>query len=137
MQSSGAEGQGHQTRRVFAHGSVLVFLRGPGAEFALPFTEAVFAGPAKGKAAATGLSASFGERGRLACRFRRRAEKLFGCVARDAQRSTRDACAPRKRIIASSNRDPGASARALATPDQFARLGNNRAPVVRPPLKPS
>jgi len=111
---------------------ILVLMRGPGAEFELPFAEAVFAGPAKKESRNYWISregaidvlvpdvSSFGEK-----------HKVTG-------EQGWEEVPPGSALEGLLLPQPTGKAYRLlkivtqpATPDQLARLGNDRAPVVR------
>ncbi len=115
-------------------GKATVLLKGPGGEFELPFTDAIFGGPAKresrgyrkGKEGAEDVLvpnvSKFGEK-----------NKTTGEQGYEAL--------PPGSLLQGLllPQPPGKDYRLLkivtqpATPEQFARLGNDRAPVVIPP----
>ena len=118
-------------------GRTTVLMRGPQGEFELPFTEAVFGGPAKRESrgywkAKEGAEdvivpnvSKFGEKNKTT------GEQGYEDVPPGS--SLEGLLLPQP---------PGKSYRLLkivtqpATPDQIARLGNDRAPVVLPPKPP-
>jgi hypothetical protein len=111
---------------------VTVLLRGPGAEFDLPFDDAVFAGPAKSESRNYWIK----REGAV--------DVIVPDVTRFGEKNKTTGEQGWEDIPLASTLDglllpqpPGKDYRLLkivtqpATPDQIARLGNDRAPVVR------
>ena len=110
---------------------VTVLMRGPGAEFELPFTEAVFAGPAKRESRSYWMQ-------------RERAEEVivpevtrFGERNRTTNEQSWEDVPPGSALEGLLLPQPPGKSYCLlkvvtqpATPDQLARLGNDRSPVV-------
>lgn len=114
-----------------------VLLRGPGAEFELPFDDAVFGGPAKGENKSFWIKREGAEEVRVPdiSRFGEKNKATGEQGWQDvAPGSTLDGLL--------LPQPPGKDYRLLkivtqpATPGQIARLGNDRAPVVREPDTP-
>ena len=113
---------------------VVVLLKGPGATFALPFEDAVFAGPAKRESRGYWITREGAE------------EVVVPEITRFGERNKTTDEQGWEDLPAGSTLEglllpqpPGKDYRLLkivtqpATADQFARLGNDRAPVVRLP----
>ncbi len=109
-----------------------VLLRGPNGEFELPFNEAIFGGPAKNESRSYWIKREGAE------------EVLVPDVLRFGEKNKSTGEQGWEDLPPNSAleglllpRPPGKDYRLLkivtqpATPDQFARLGNDRAPVVR------
>jgi hypothetical protein len=115
-------------------GSVTVLMKGPGGEFELPFNEAIFGGPAKKESRGYWIQRE-GAKDVIVPDVTRFGEKN---KATDEQgwEDLPPGSALEGLLLP---QPPGKDYRLLkivtqpATPDQLARLGNDRAPVVRPP----
>ena len=115
-------------------GRTTVLMRGPQGEFEIPFDEAVFGGPAKRES-------------RGYWKAKERAEEVIvPNVSRFGEKNKTTGEQSHEDIPPGSSLEglllpqpPGKQYRLLkivtqpATPDQIARLGNDRAPVVHPP----
>ncbi len=113
---------------------VIVLLKGPGAEFELPFTGAVFAGPAKRESRGYWIQHE-GAEDVIVPEVNR-----FGEKNKTTEEQGWEDVPPGSSLEGLLLPQPaGKNYRLLkivtqpATPDQLARLGNDRAPVVRPP----
>ena len=119
-------------------GRATVLLRGPGGEFELPFTEAIFGGPARRESRKYWIKREAAD------------EVIVPNVSRFGEKSKVTGEQGWEDVTPGSSLEglllpqpPGKSYRLLkivtqrATPDQFARLGNDRAPVVQPPIQRS
>ena len=115
-------------------GKLMVKMRGPGGEYELPFTEAVFGGPARQESRGYWIKREGAE------------DVLIPGVSRYGEKDKRTGAQNYEDIPAGSALEglllpqpPGKTYRLLkvltqpATPEQFARMGNDRAPVVAPP----
>jgi hypothetical protein len=115
-------------------GKMTVLLRGPGGEFDLPFDEAVFGGPARVESRKYWIHREGAE------------EVIVPNVTRFGEKNKTTHTQGYEDVPAGSTLDglllptpPGKDYRLLkiltqqATPDQLARLGNDRAPIVRKP----
>jgi len=108
-----------------------VLLRGPGGEFELPFTEAVFGGPAKSESRSYWIKRE-GAEDVLVPKVSRYGEKNKST----GEQGWEDL--PQESVLEGLllPQPPGKSYRLLkivtqpATPEQIARLGNDRAPIV-------
>ena len=114
-------------------GSATVLMRGPGGEFELPFTEAIFGGPAKRESRKYWIRREGAE------------DVLVPNVSRFGEKNQTTGEQGWEELPRGSALEglllpqpPGKNYRLLkvvtqpATPDQLARLGNERAPVVVP-----
>jgi len=110
----------------------LVLLRGPGGEFELPFTDAVFGGPAKSESRRYWIHRE-GAEDVLVPNVTRFGEK-HQTTGEQGWEDLPPGSALEGLLLP---QPPGKNYRLLkivtqpATPDQLARLGNDRAPVVR------
>jgi hypothetical protein len=115
-------------------GKAYVLMKGPGGEFEVPYTEAVFGGPAKRESRGYWISKEGAE------------DVLVPNVSQFGEKNkTRDEQGWEDVAPGSSleglllPQPPGKDYRLLkivtqpATPEQIARLGNDRAPIVHPP----
>ena len=115
----------------------MVLMRGPQGEFELPFTEAVFGGPAKKESRNYWLHREGAE------------EVVVPNVSKFGEKNKATGEQGWEDVTPGSSLEglllpqpPGKSYRLLkivtqpATPEQIARLGNDRTPIVRPPKKP-
>ena len=116
---------------------VLVLLRGPGAEFELPFTGAVFAGPAKSESRNYWIKREGAEPVLVPDVTR------FGEKNKTTEEQGWEDVPPGSALEGLLlPQPPGKDYRLLkivtqpATPDQCARFGNDRVPVVRSPAGP-
>lgn len=128
-----------QTDRVIKPGErITVLMRGPQGEYELPFTEAIFGGPAKRESRNYWLHREGAE------------DVLVPHVTRFGEKNKTTGEQGWEDVAPGSSLEglllpqpPGKAYRLLkvvtqpATPDQLARLGNDRAPVVRPPSNPA
>ena len=118
-------------------GQLIVLMRGPAGEYELPFTEAIFGGPAKKESRNYWIKREGAE------------DVIVPGVSRFGEKNKATAEQEWEDVKPGSSLEglllpqpPGKAYRLLkvvtqpATPDQIARLGNDRAPVVRPPAKP-
>jgi hypothetical protein len=111
-----------------------VLMRGPGGEFELPFTEAIFGGPAKRESRNYWIKREGAEDVRVPNVSR------FGEKNKTTGEQGYEDVAPGSSLEGLLlPTPPGKAYRLLkvvtqpATPDQLTRLGNDRAPVVIPP----
>jgi hypothetical protein len=117
---------------------IMVRLKGPGAEFDLPFGDAVFGGPAKRESRAYWKGVE------------RAVEVVIPDVSRFGEKNKVTGEQGWEDLPAGSSLEglllpqpPGKDYRLLkvvtqpATPEQLAKLGNDRAPVVLPPPAPA
>jgi len=109
-------------------------MRGPQGEFELPFTEAIFGGPAKSESRNYWIKREGAEDVRVPNVSR------FGEKSKATDEQGWEDVAPGSMLDGLLlPQPPGKGYRLLkvvtqpATPDQIARLGNDRAPIVRPP----
>ena len=113
-----------------------VLMRGPQGEFELPFTEAIFGGPAKQESRGYWIKKERAE------------EVVVPNVSKFGEKNKTTGTQGWEEVPAGSSlqglllpQPPGKEYRLLkivtqpATPDQIERLGNDRAPVVIPPKK--
>ena len=113
-------------------------MRGPQGEFELAFTEAVFGGPAKRESRNYWL------------KFEHAEDVLVPNVSKFGEKNKATGEQGWEDVPPGSSLEglllpqpPGKDYRLLkivtqpATPEQIAKLGNDRAPIVRPPKKPS
>lgn len=118
-------------------GRATVLLKGPGGEFELPFTEAIFGGPAKRESRGYWIKREGAE------------DVIVPNVSRFGEKNQTTGEQGWEQLPLGSALEglllpqpPGKAYRLLkivtqpAGADQIARLGNNRAPVVRPPKPP-
>ena len=118
-------------------GKLVVLMRGPAGEYELPFTEAVFGGPAKKESRNYWIKGEGAE------------DVIVPHVTRFGEKNKTTGEQGWEDVAAGSSLEglllpqpPGKAYRLLkvvtqpATPDQMARLGNDRAPVVLPPRRP-
>ena len=118
-------------------GRTMVLMRGPGGEFLIPFTEAVFGGPAKKESRGWWKAKEGAE------------DVLVPNISRFGEKNTATGDQNWEDVASGSSleglllpRPPGKDYRLLkivtqpATPNQAARLGNNRVPIVRAPPEP-
>ena len=119
-------------------GKATVLMRGPQGEFELAFTEAVFGGPAKRESRNYWL------------KFEHAEDVLVPNVSKFGEKNKATGEQGWEDVPPGSSLEglllpqpPGKDYRLLkivtqpATPEQIAKLGNDRAPIVRPPKKPS
>jgi len=118
-------------------GRTTVLLRGPGGEFELPFSEAIFGGPAKVESRNYWITREGAEEVRVPEVTR------FGEKSKATGEQNWEDVAPHSTLDGLLlPQPPGKEYRLLkivtqpATPDQIARLGNDRAPIVREPDTP-
>ena len=115
-------------------GKLMVKMRGPGGEYELPFTEAVFGGPARKESRGYWIK----REGAV--------DVLIPRVSRYGEKDKRTGAQNYEDIPADSALEglllpqtPGKTYRLLkvltqpATPEQFERMGNDRMPVIVPP----
>ena len=113
-------------------GKATVLMRGPGGEFEVEFTEAIFGGPAKRESRGYWINREFAE------------DVLVPNVSRFGEKNKATEEQGWEDVPPGSSLEglllpqpPGKAYRLLkivtqpATPDQFTRLGNDRAPIVR------
>ena len=118
-------------------GQLTVLMRGPAGEYELPFTEAIFGGPAKKESRNYWIKREGAE------------DVIVPGVSRFGEKNKTTGEQGWEDVEPGSSLEglllpqpPGKAYRLLkvvtqpASPDQLARLGNDRAPVVRPPTKP-
>src|SRR6478735_8443965 len=128
----------HQKDKVIKPGErVTVLMKGPGGEFELPFDQAVFGGPAKSESRNYWIKREGAEEVRVPNVTR------FGEKNQTTGEQTWEDVAPGSSLDGLLlPQPPGKAYRLLkivtqpATPDQIARLGNDRAPIVRLPDTP-